>query len=142
VRPSLFLAVLVGLFSAAPVQAQQDLARTLDTVAAMWSRGDATALAGLAASDGIEIEVHGASLGRVSGRKAAAAFRHLFADQETVSVRARMTSRVTGTDRSAFCELTWDLRPRGSMVPTRTTVFLGLVREGTSWRVSQVRVLR
>ncbi len=141
-RRALVWAVLLGLLGAAPVAAQEDLSRMLDSVAAMWSRGDASALAGFAANRGIEIEVHGASLGRVSGRKAAAAFRHLFADQETVSVRSSMTSRVTGTDRAAFGELTWELRPRGSMVPTRTTVFLGLVREGTSWRLSQVRVLR
>lgn len=141
-RRTLLVAVLLGLFTAAPIAAQQNLSRMLDTVAAMWARGDATALAGFAASRGIEIEVYGASLGRVSGRKAAAAFRHLFSDQETVSVRASMTSRVTGTDHTAFGELTWESRPRGSMVPTRTTVFLGLVREGTSWRVSQIRVLR
>lgn len=139
---TLLATLLVVAVSATPVSAQDELASMFDTLAAVWARGDATALAGFGASGGIELEIHGESIGRVSGRKAAAAFRHLFADQETIAVRASMTSRVRGTDRTAFGELAWDMRPRGSMVPARSTVFLGLVREGPSWRLSQVRVRR
>jgi hypothetical protein len=138
----LLVTLLVAAVSAVPVSAQEDLSSMFDTLAAVWARGDATALAGFAASRGIELEVHGESLGRISGRKAAAAFRHLFGTQETVSVRASMTSRVQGTDRTAFGELTWEMRPRGSTIPASNTVFLGLVREGTSWRISQIRVRR
>jgi hypothetical protein len=122
--------------------AQEDLAGVLATLAAMWARGDAAALAAFGARHGIELELQGEPLGRVSGRKAAAALRHIFATQETVSVLPSRTSRVTGTDHTAFGELTWVVRPRGSAMPQRTTVFLGLVREGQSWRVSQIRVLR
>jgi hypothetical protein len=137
---------LLGL-AAAPslgtgLAAQEDLSSVLATLAALWERGDAAALAAFGAGGGIELELHGEPLGRVSGRKGAAALRHLFANRETVSVHATRTSRVTGTDNAAFGELTWVVRPRGSALPTRTTVFLGLVREGRSWRISQVRVLR
>jgi hypothetical protein len=135
-------AVLVAAAPAPAAHAQDDLATVLDTLARLWAQGDAAALAGYGARRGIELEVQGEALGRVSGRKAAAALRQLFAQQETVSVRSSRTSRVTGTDQAAFGELSWEVRPRGSMVPTRTTVFLGLVREGAAWRVSQIRVLR
>jgi hypothetical protein len=147
-RPLLALALMALLLTAAGpplgarAAAQNDLASMLDTLAALWARGDATALAAFGASHGIELELHGEPLGRVSGRKAAAALRHIFATQETVSVLANRTSRVTGTDHTAFGELTWVVRPRGSAMPQRTTVFLGLVREGRSWRISQIRVLR
>lgn len=136
------LAAALLASAVAPAQGQDDLSRALDRFAALWERGDAVALAGYGAGRGIELEVQGETLGRVSGRKAAAALRQLFANQETVSVRASMTSRVTGTDHTAFGELTWETRPRGSMVPTRVTVFLGLVREGSVWRVTQIRILR
>jgi hypothetical protein len=146
-RPRAALA-LVALLVAAPAplgaraETQEDLSAVLATLAALWARGDANALAAFGASHGIDLEIQGESLGRVSGRKAAAALRHIFANQETVSVLASRTSRVTGTDHSAFGELTWVVRARGSVVPQRTTVFLGLVREGRTWRVSQIRILR
>jgi hypothetical protein len=146
VRRSLLAGVAAGLMAAtaapAPAAAQDDLGGMLATVASAWARGDANTLAAFAAQRGIELEIHGESLGRVSGRKAAAAFRHMFASLETVAVRPNMTSRVTGTDLTAFGELSWELRPRGSMVPARNTVFLGFVREGRAWRISQVRVMR
>lgn len=139
----LLIAVLVAtLFGAAPLPAQQDLSTALDSLAALWARGDAGSLALFGAGRGIDLEVHGESLGRVSGRKAAAALRQVFASHETVSVRPNMSSRVTGAENTAFAELTWDVRPRGSMVPARSTVFLGLVRENRGWQVSQIRVMR
>lgn len=140
------LAALLAMAAApsvgAGIAAQNDLSSVLHTLVSLWERGDATAIAAFGAGRGIELEIHGEPLGRVSGRKGAAALRHIFANQETVSVRANQVSLVSGTDNAAFAELTWIVRPRGSALPTRTTVFLGLVREGRSWRVSQVRVLR
>jgi hypothetical protein len=143
-RPLLALlaAAVLASGAASPARAQEDLAATLATVASAWARGDATTLAGFAATRGIELELHGESLGRVSGRKAAAAFRHVFSNQETVSVRPSMTSRVAGADNTAFGELSWEVRPRGSSVAARNTVFLGLVREGRAWRISQIRIMR
>jgi hypothetical protein len=135
-------AAIAAVFAAAPLSAQQELPNVLDSLAALWTRGDAASLAAFGAARGIDLEVHGESLGRVSGRKAAAALRQIFASHETVSVRANMSSRVTGAENAAFAELTWEARPRGSMVPARNTVFLGLVRENRGWQVSQIRVMR
>jgi hypothetical protein len=128
--------------AATPVQTQQDLPSVLDTLAALWAQGDAAGLAGLGAARGIDLEVHGETLGRVSGRKAAVALRHVFASHETVSVRPNMSSRVSAGDHTAFAELSWEARPRGSGIPARSTVFLGLVRENRGWRVSQIRIMR
>jgi hypothetical protein len=138
----LLAAIVAVTLASAPVPAQQDLPGVLDTLAQLWARGDAAALATFGSGRGIELEVHGESLGRVSGRKAAAALRHVFAEQETIAVRPSLRSRVTGSDQAAFAELIWEVRPRGSIVPARSTVFLGLVREGRGWRVSQIRVMR
>jgi hypothetical protein len=135
-------ALALGLFSAAPAAAQQELPHVLDSLASIWARGDAGALARLGSSRGIDLEVHGESLGRVSGRKAAAALRLVFANQETIAVRANTSSRVLQAESSAFAELTWDVRPRGSAMPARSTVFVGLVRENRDWQVSQIRVMR
>jgi hypothetical protein len=142
VSRAILAGLLAAVFGAAPLTAQQDLPVALDSLAALWTRGDAGALAAFGASRGIDLELHGESLGRVSGRKAAAVLRQIFAAQETVSVRPSMTSRVTGTDHTAFAELSWEVRPRGSAVPARSTVFVGLVRENRGWQVSQIRVMR
>jgi hypothetical protein len=136
---AVFLAAALG---ATHLTAQQELPGVLDSVAVLWARGDAAGLAAFGASRGIELEVHGEAIGRVSGRKAAAALRQLFASQETVAVRPSMSSQVRGTDNAAFAELSWEVRPRGSAVPARSTVFLGLVRENRGWQVSQIRVMR
>jgi hypothetical protein len=137
------LAVLaMALLTAAPLTAQQELPNVLDSLAAIWERGDAGALARLGSSRGIDLEVYGESLGRVSGRKAAAALRLVFANQETIAVRANTNSRARQAENSAFAELTWDVRPRGSAMPARSTVFVGLVRENRDWQVSQIRVMR
>ncbi len=141
-RASLFAALLLAAPLAAPASAQQELPLVLDSLATLWARGDATRLAEYGAGRGIELEVHGENLGRVSGRKAAVALRHMFANQETIRVRASMSSRVTGADQTAFAELTWEARPRGSTIPATNTVFLGLVREYRGWQVSQIRVMR
>jgi hypothetical protein len=132
-----------ALLSVAPLPAQhQDLGSVLDSLAVLWARGDASGLAAYGASRGIDLEVHGENLGRVSGRKAAAALRYVFASHETISVRANTSSRPAGGDQTAFAELRWEVRPRGSAVHARNTVFLGLVRENRGWQVSQIRILR
>ena len=137
------LVMALGLaLVAGPVAGQRpdDLARVLDHLTALWEAGDAGGLADLSAGAGLDLEVQGHALGPLSGRRAAAALRHLFAAQQTVSVRSPLPSRVAGAADRAFVELTWIVRPAGAPVSERTTVFIGFVREGTSWKVSQIRV--
>lgn len=134
--------VMAAALGAVPLTAQHDLPPVLDSLAALWARGDAAGLAAFGASRGIDLEVHGETIGRVSGRKAAAALRQVFSSHETVSVRSNTTSRAAADENTAFAELAWAARPRGSAVPARSTVFLGLVRENRGWQVSQIRIMR
>jgi hypothetical protein len=126
----------------APVAAQrlQDagVARLLGS---LWQRGDASGVVGLVAGSGLEIEIEGVGLGHLGGRRAAAALRQLFRSRQTVNVRPGPLTLVAGTDDHAFVELDWRVRPAGGLAVERTTVFVGLVREPSGWKVSQIRVL-
>lgn len=138
------LAVTLGLaLLASPAAAQQpdELSRLMDTLTILWERGDASGLVRLGTGAGLALEVQGHDMGPLTGRRAAAALRHLFAAQETVGVRTAGPSRVAGTDDRAFVELLWEVRPVGAPTRERTTVFIGFVREGTRWKISQIRIL-
>lgn len=141
-RRLLLLAIGLSVL-ASPIAAQQpdDLTRLKDTLTLLWQRGDAGRLVQLGAGAGLELEVRGQAMGPLTGRRAAAALRHLFAAQQTVSVRSGAASRVAGADNRAFVELSWEVRPTGGPVSERSTVFIGFVREGAEWKVSQIRIL-
>lgn len=140
---ALILAGALAMVAAAPVSAQdpRPLGAVLDDLATMWERGDAHAIAELAASSGVDFEVHGLALGSVAGRKLAGALRRVFDNRQTVSVVSNMTSPVMGVEDRAFGELSWAVRPGGATVTERSTVFLALVREPAGWRVTQIRIL-
>lgn len=142
-RVLLLLLVLASGALPSTVAAQQgdDLSKVLDSLTTLWARNDASRLVKLGADPGLELEVRGTPMGPLTGRRAAAALRHMFQAQETVSVRAGDASRVRGTTDRAFLELTWEVRHRGGERTEWSTVFLGLVREADGWRVSQIRIL-
>lgn len=139
------LVVAVGLsLLAAPASAQQTdgLAGLLDTLAVLWSRGDAAALVAHGAEAGLDLEIHGESIGTLHGRRAAAALRQLFGALETVSVEAGSAERVVGAEDRAFGEFIWVVRMPGGMVSESNRIFVALVRENDEWHVSQIRILR
>lgn len=140
---ALVLAAALVLGGSAPASAQtpRPLGDVLDSLAALWERGDAHGIAELTAAAGVDFEIGGVTLGSVSGRKLAAALRRVFEDHVTISVLPNMTSPVMGVEDRAFGELTWEVRLDGATVAERTTVFLALVREPTGWRVTQIRIL-
>lgn len=137
------VALLIGAVAAAPAHAQDpvDPGPLLQRIATLWAAGEAGGIARHVAGRGLELEVGGESLGPVASRQAAATLRRVFAGQETVRVRTTMTARVAGADDRAYGELTWDHRPHGAAATERNTIFVGLVREGRGWRVSQIRIL-
>lgn len=139
---ALVLAVSL-LLVGSPSSAQQpdDLSRLMDTFSALWQRGDAGRLAELSAGSGVELEVQGHAMGPLTGRRTAAALRHLFGAQQTVAVRSGEPSRIPGADHLAFGELTWEVRAVGARMTERSTVFIGFVREGETWKISQIRIL-
>lgn len=138
------LLVALGLMMlAAPTSAQQygDLDVLLDELVEHWISGDARGLVKLGTARGLELEVQGHSMGPLTGRRAAAAMRHLFSAQQTLAVRSNRLSLVAGANNRAFVELTWVVRPEGTPASERHTVFVGFVREGANWKVSQIRIL-
>lgn len=142
-RRLLLLALATASLSAAPAAAQEPapLGDVLDSLAGLWARGDASAIADMAAVSGVEVEVAGATIGVISGRKLAAALRRVFDDRVTVAVESKMTSAVRGVEDRAFGELRWQLRIGGASAPEEATVFLALVHEPVGWRVTQIRIL-
>lgn len=138
------LAVVAAILVAAPAAGQEpdDLARLLDTLAVLWTRGDAAALASHGAENGMDLDVHGETIGPLEGRRAAAALRQLFQTQETVSVRTGAAARIVGAEDRAFGELIWVVRMPGAAVTENNKIFVALVREQAGWRVSQIRILR
>jgi hypothetical protein len=137
--------VLGLLLMAAPASAQgtdDELGAVVVALVDRWQSGDAGGVAELGAGSGLDLEVHGQAVGQLTGRRAVAALRHLFGAQETVTVRGGQPSRVAGADNRAFVELTWVIRPGGAQMVERATVFVGFVREGPTWKVSQIRILR
>ena len=142
------LALLVAAFAlaaapAAPAAAQAGapLGDVLDSFARYWARGDASAIARMTSSSGVDFEVAGAPMGSLSGRKLSAALRRVFDDRVTVSVVYKMTSPVQGVEDRAFGELAWVLRTGGATIPESATIFLGLVHEPVGWRITQIRIL-
>ena len=140
---SVALLAALGLASA-PAAAQQpdDLGGLLDTLAVLWTRGNAAALAAHGAASGLDLEIHGETIGTLEGRRAAAALRQLFGAQETVSVEAGTAARVTGAEDRAFGEFIWVVRMPGAEITERHKIFVALVRQDQQWRVSQIRILR
>ena len=138
-------ALVAGLaLLAAPAGAQQtdDLTGLLDSLAELWSAGNAAGIASHGAATGLDLEVHGDALGSLRGRRAAAALRQLFAGQETVTVQRGSAARVVGAEDRAFGELIWEVRMPGAAVTEARKIFVALVREDDAWRVSEIRILR
>ena len=135
-----FVLALLLLTGARPAHAQ-GLDQTMKRMASFWARGDAHSLVDFASTDGFSLELGSDPVGPVAARQAAAAFKRLFEDRETISVRPGVTRMVGGEPALAFGEFEWISRPRGTTIPEHRLVFVAFVREPTGWRVTQIRVL-
>lgn len=131
-------------FLALPAAAQEpdELTGLLDTLAALWTRGDAAGLVAHGAESGLDLEIHGVPVGSLEGRRAAAAIRQLLAGQETVIVERRSAATVVGAEDRAFGELIWKVRMPGAEVTESRKIFVALIREDQQWRISEIRILR
>lgn len=139
---ALLAAMTLLASSSAAAQQPDDLTGLLDTLAVLWTRGDAAALAAHGAEHGLDLEIHGETIGPLEGRRAAAALRQLFGGQETVSVETGSAARIVGAEDRAFGEFIWVVRMPGAMLTEDNKIFVALVREDDGWRVSQIRILR
>lgn len=134
------LALAVALPSAARGQGDP-LDRVLDRLADSWARADAGDIAALVAEPGLSLAVDGEPMGPLGTRQAAAALRRIFEERETVELDPGMERVVGGAPPRAFGELNWRHRARGTTIPERTVVFIGLIREDDGWRLTEIRLL-
>ncbi len=121
---------------------EAELGRVIDRLASSWARGEANTLAALSARNGVSLNVDGEQIGPLTPRQAAAVLRNLFVGRTTHSLSPGLARVVGGQPLRAFGELSWTVRTRGTTIPERTTIFLALVWEGDTWRITQIRLLR
>jgi ketosteroid isomerase-like protein len=133
----------IALMASAAVDLHaQPLDQALARVAAAWHAGDAARIAALGARAGISLDVDGSFVGPLGSRQAAAALRRLFDQHESTAARATMTRTVGGDPPRAFGEIAWTSRSRGTSIPEQAKLFVAFVREGDSWRITEIRLLR
>jgi hypothetical protein len=135
------LTLALAFASAAPTHAQ-NIDAALRRVAAAWHRGAVGDITGMAARNGISINLDGGSVGPLGSRQAAAALRRALDDRESISARPTMSRSLGGQPARAFGEITWTTRARGTTIPESGTLFVAFVQEGDSWRITEIRLMR
>jgi hypothetical protein len=136
------LVLLAALFALVPApgeaQALRDFTQRLTL---SWARNDAGSLVDHGSDDGIAMDVDGRAIGPLRSRQAAAVLRRLFDERETISVTVTSQKELPGSPRRAYLELVWLRRARGTTIPQRNTVFVALMEQDSSWRITEIRVL-
>ena len=118
----------------------QSVEAVMDQFASYWASGDASSIAGLAAENGITLDLQRKHSGRLRERQAAAVLRNLFEQLETIQVRRSAPQKVEGQPPRAFGEVTWMMQPRGTTIPERVTVFVAWVLQKDRWRITEIRL--
>jgi len=136
------LALTAMLLAVAATAHAQDFRPVVQQLARGWQRGDFSVLGSHTASMGLSLDVEGRRLGPLPGRQAASALSRLLDERETVAVRISMLKEIEGSPRRAFAELSWETRPRGTTIPTRTTVFVALELERDRWCFTEIRLMK
>ncbi|HEX2204745.1 MAG TPA: hypothetical protein VHG91_15655 [Longimicrobium sp.] len=140
---AILLALLVLAAAPRSLAAQAPLEGFIGSVARLWAAGDAGELAGLAPADGrILLDLGDGNAGAVEKRHVAAALRELFSGRENVGVRPAQVTISGGEPLRGFGELTWTSRVKGVSDAQTSTVYVGAVREGSAWKIRELRVLR
>lgn len=137
------LLVLAGLLVAGPAvgQSPAPLEQFVRRVGYLWEAKDVDHLVDLVSESEPVLLDRGGGTERVNGRHAAAALRSLFADRESVAVRATKATVSGGQPVRGFGELTWVYRARGAPGEQTRSVYVGAVWDGRTWRISELRLL-
>lgn len=111
------------------------------TFAAAWASGDASAVAGHLAPNGIRLHLEGTPRSALPPRQVSAAIRDFL--RGYVDGRAQVTrvTPVAGSPDRGAAEIRWIARVAGTSEPVRRSLFVGLVRDGVRWRVDELRLL-
>jgi hypothetical protein len=135
----LLLTIALGALASPRAATAQELDAVIARVSNAWARGDVAAIVALASRRGISLDVDGAAVGPLPARQAGAVLRRVFEGVETARVQPGITR---GARQSAFSEIAWTFRLRGTSIAERTTVFVAYVSEDGDWRINQIRLMR
>ncbi len=122
--------------------AGQRVEPVLERFVSYWARGDENAIAALATRQGIRLDFDRKEMGPLAERQAAALLRRMFDDHETINVRLMVSRSMDGQPKRAFGEISWMMRPRGTTIPDKTSVFVALIFENEQWRITEIRFVR
>ena len=103
------------------------------------TRGD---LLELMAEGDVRLRLDGPSRAGISARQAAAALTDFLRRFDGGQAILSRVSSVDGSPDRGFAEILWSGRAVGTSGEVRRTLFLGLMRGGSSWRVYEVRLIR
>ncbi|MGH7502273.1 MAG: hypothetical protein ACREL7_11005 [Longimicrobiales bacterium] len=137
---TLILAVTT-LAIAVPASAQP-LDPATRRIAQAWQRGDVNSIGSFAARSGLSLDVGGQKIGPLHARQAAMALKRVFERVETVSASIGQAHEVEGDPRRAFVEITWVTKAPGTSIPESSQVFFGLVLDGDTWRITEIRLIQ
>jgi hypothetical protein len=129
--------LLLGAFTAVRGQSVESV---MDQFASYWASGDAAGIAGLAAENGITLDVERKQSGPLRERQVAAVLRDVFQKRETIQVRRHAPQIVGGQPPRAFGEVTWMTQPRGTTIPEKVTVFVAWILQKDRWRITEIRL--
>ncbi len=133
--------LLGGSPSVASAQSPAPLEQFVRRVGYLWEAKDVDNLVDLVNESEPVLLDRGGGSERVNGRHAAAALRALFSDLESISVRPAKATVSGGQPVRGFGELTWVYRTRGGPGEQTRSVYVGAVWDGSSWRISELRLL-
>lgn len=143
-RTAVLLLLVGGMLAAAgPAMAQSPapLEQFVRRVAYLWEAKDVDNLVDLVSDREPVLLDRGGGVERVNGRHAAAALRALFSDLESISVVPSRAAVSGGQPARGFGELTWVYRTRSAPGERTTSVYVGAVWDGGSWRIRELRLL-
>jgi hypothetical protein len=135
-------ALSVGVLAFAAPVTGQPLEPTTRRLAQAWQRGDHGSIGSLAVRSGLSLDVDGQKVGPLQARQAAMALRRVFEQRETVSASIGRAREVEGDPRRAFVEIAWVTKARGTTIPEKAQVFLGLVLTNDGWRITEIRLIQ
>ncbi len=128
------------LLTALTQASAQSVEAVMDQFTSYWASGDASAIAELAAENGITLDLDRKHSGPLRERQVAAVLRNLFEQRETIQVRRLAPQMVGGQPPRAFGEVTWMMQPRGTTIPEKVTVFVAWNLQKDRWRITEIRL--
>jgi hypothetical protein len=134
---------LVATFSLAAQVPEESagLRSAVEGLAQAWARGNADGVANHFARGGLSLKLDGPVRASVAPRQASAALRDFFRSYEGGEIQVVRAAPLAGTPDRGFAEIRWSAPVSGTSQSVQRSLFLGLVFDGETWRVDELRLL-